>query len=349
MSYVAPPTDRPDAQAAPGAVRPRTPYLLAAVAVLLGVLVLSLAVGSNPLTPAQVWAALTGSGSTEHEYVVLDLRVPRTLAGIVVGMALGVAGALMQAFTRNPLADPGILGVNAGAAFLVAVGVAFGGVTSAIGYVWFALVGALVVTLAVYVIGMSGRGPADPMRLTLAGVAIGAVLSGITSGLSLSRPTTFESMRSWHAGSLLGRGLEVLLPVLPLVVLGLVIAVAVTAQLNAIALGDDVARSQGVSVTRTRGLVVVAVTLLAGSATAIAGPIAFVGLMVPHAVRWVTGPNHRAIALGSLVVAPVLVLAADVTGRLLVLPGEMPVGVVTAFIGGPVLIALVRSRKARQL
>ncbi|WP_377319980.1 iron chelate uptake ABC transporter family permease subunit [Pimelobacter simplex] len=323
--------------------------MLGLAVVLGGAVVLSLAVGSNPLSPAEVLAALGGGGTDETRYVVRELRVPRTAVAVVAGAALGVAGALMQAFTRNPLADPGILGVNAGAAFCVALGVTFLGIRSITGYVWLAFAGALVVTAAVYLIGSTGRGRAAPVRLTLAGVALGAVLSGITTGLSLSNPTAFDKMRSWNAGTVLGRGFDVLVPVLPLVALGLALALLVARDLNAVALGEDVARSQGVDVARTRWLVVAAVTLLAGSATALAGPIAFVGLMVPHVVRWTLGPDQRRILAGTVLVAPALLLAADVVGRLLVLPGEMPVGVVTAFVGAPVLIVLVRRRGASAL
>ncbi|WP_436700141.1 FecCD family ABC transporter permease [Nocardioides sp. BYT-33-1] len=343
---------RPDPEAA---VRPRSapgprPGWLLGLAAALGVaVVLSLAVGSNPLSPGEVLAALGDGGTAETRYVVRELRVPRTIVALVVGIALGVAGALMQAFTRNPLADPGILGVNAGAAFCVALGVSLLGIQSITGYVWLAFAGALAVTAAVYVIGSTGRGAADPVRLTLAGVALGAVLSGITTGLSLSDPTAFEKMRSWNAGTVLGRGLDVLVPVLPLVALGLVLAVVVAGGLNSVALGEDLARSHGVDVHRTRLLVIGAVTLLAGSATAVAGPISFVGLMVPHVVRWTLGPDQRTILVGTVLLAPTLLLVADVAGRLLVMPGEMPVGVVTAFVGAPMLVVLVRRRKASAL
>ncbi|WP_257422780.1 FecCD family ABC transporter permease [Nocardioides carbamazepini] len=347
------PLDLPTAPDAGTAARPRStprPGWLLGLAAALGVaVVLSLAVGSNPLSPAEVLAALGDGGTAETRYVVRDLRVPRTIVGIVVGIALGVAGALMQALTRNPLADPGILGVNAGAAFCVALGVSLLGIQSIAGYVWLAFAGALVVTVAVYVIGSTGRGAADPVRLTLAGVALGAVLSGLTTGLSLSDPTAFDRMRSWNAGTVLGRGLDVLAPVLPFAGLGLLLALVVAGGLNSVALGEDLARSHGVDVRRTRLLVVCAVTLLAGSATAVAGPISFIGLMVPHVVRWTLGPDQRTILAGTVLLAPTLLLVADVLGRLLVLPGEMPVGVVTAFVGAPLLIVLVRRRKAAAL
>ena len=323
---------------------------LIGLATALGVsVVLSLTVGSNPIGLGKTIATLRGAGSDEAHYIVWELRVPRTVAGLVVGAALGVAGALIQAFTRNPLADPGILGVNAGAAFSVAVGVAFFGAGAVTEYVWFAFAGALVVTVAVYLIGNAGRGGADPIRLTLAGVALGAVLSGITTGLTLSNPAAFDRMRSWNAGTLLGRGFDVMGPVLPFIAIGLVLALMISPALNSAALGEDHARSQGVNMSRIRLIVIIAVTLLAGSATAIAGPISFVGLMVPHIIRWVVGPDQRIIMAGAILVSPILLLTSDILGRLLVLPSEMPVGIVTAFVGAPVLVILVRRRHASGL
>lgn len=327
-----------------------TPIGLMGVALLLIVAVaMSLMIGSNSITPAAVLEVLRGGGSPEARYVVMELRIPRTAVGLVVGAALGAAGALIQAFTRNPLADPGILGVNAGAAFAVAVGVAFFGLQSILTSVWLALLGALVVTLGVYVIGSSGRGSADPVRLTLAGVALGAVFSGMTTGMTLSNPDAFEHMRSWNAGSLVGRGLDVLAPTVPLVAVALLAAFVLAAGLNALALGEDVARAQGANVRALRIGVIASVTVLAGTATALAGPIAFVGLMVPHVARWLFGVDQRRILAASVVLAPVLVLLSDVLGRILISPAEIPVGIVTAFVGAPVLILLVRRQRASTL
>ncbi|QCR39776.1 Fe(3+)-siderophore ABC transporter permease [Microbacterium sp. SGAir0570] len=309
----------------------------------------SLAVGANPLSPGTVAAVLRGEGSPEATFVVAELRIPRTVVGLLAGAALGVAGALMQAFTRNPLADPGILGVNAGAALAVALGMAVLGVRAASGTVWFAFVGALAVTVAVYVIGSGGRGAAGPIRLTLAGVALGAVLSGITTGIVLSDPDAFDAMRSWNAGSLLGRGWDTIVAVAPFIAVGLVLALVLGAGLNAVALGDDVARAQGANIAGIRIGVIIAVTLLAGAATALAGPISFVGLMVPHIARWLFGADHRVILAVSALLAPVVVLAADVVGRVLIAPAELPVGIVTAFVGAPILIALARRRRASAL
>lgn len=342
------------ADAAADAARPaglprRLLGVLVAAAALLVLILLSIAVGSKDIPLSTVLDALARNTGAGDAYVIWDLRIPRTAVGIAVGLALAVAGALIQALTRNPLADPGILGVSAGAELFVALAIALLGVTSIGGYVWFAFAGALMATVVVYVIGSAGRGGADPIRLTLAGVAIGAVLSGVVTAMVLTDPATFDNLRGWSAGSIVGRGWDILLPVVPFLVLGVVLAAFAAPSLNSIALGDDVAVTQGANVVRTRIVVVLAVTLLAGGATAIAGPIAFVGLMVPHVARWFTGPDQRWILALSLLLGPCLVLGADILGRVVIRPGEFPVGLVTAFVGAPVLILLVRRRRVSEL
>lgn len=323
--------------------------LLVALAVLAAIALLSIAIGSKDIELSVVWNALFHPADLEDHYIVRELRVPRTVVALAVGVALGVSGALIQALTRNPLADPGILGVNAGAAFFVALAIGVFGIGTISGYLWFAFAGALVVTVMVYLIGSAGRGPADPVRLILAGVALGAVLGGITTGMTLLDPQAFDRMRNWNAGSVVGRNLDVVWPVLPFLLLGLLLALASARPLNAIALGEDMASSLGAHVTRTRLVVVVAVTLLAGGATAIAGPIAFVGLMVPHVARWIVGPDQRWILAYTVAMAPMLLLTADIVGRIVMRPGEIPVGIVTAFVGAPVLIVLIRRKKASGL
>lgn len=323
--------------------------LVAAIAALAAVVVLSIVVGSKQLSPEEILHALTAYSGTEADQIVVDLRIPRTLVGIVAGVGLGVSGAVIQALTRNPLGDPGILGVNAGAALFVALGVGLFGAALATQYLWFAFAGALVVTVLVYLVGSAGPGSADPVRLTLAGVAVAAVLTGITTALTLLDPVAFARMRAWSAGSFVERGLDVVLPAAPLVAAGLLIALACARSLNAMGLGDDLASSLGTHVLRTRVLAVVAITLLAGGATAIAGPVAFVGLMVPHVARWIVGPDQRWILPYSAVVAPTVLLVSDVIGRVVLWPSEVPVGVVTAFVGAPVLIFLVRRAKASTL
>jgi len=322
--------------------------LVAALVLLVTAVAASVAVGSREIPLDVVWQALFGgtAAPTTDAVVVLDSRLPRTCIAIVAGLALAVAGALTQAVTRNPLADPGILGVTSGSAFAVAIAVGVLGVTSVQGYLWFAFGGALVATVVVYVIGSIGREGSSPVRLTLTGVALGAVLSGIVSAMLLADPEGFAAMRAWESGSLEGRGWAGFVPVLPFIAVGCVLAFVISRSLNAIALGDDLAASLGARVRLTRTLAIVAVSLLAGGATAIAGPIAFVGLMIPHVARWMVGPDQRWIVAYSIVLGPILLLVADVIGRVVLRPGELPAGIVTACIGGPVLIALVRRQRA---
>lgn len=327
---------------------------MVALFALLGVLVVcifaSLAIGSRPMSLDVVWGALTGRDvPAADQAAVVGLRLPRTVVGILVGAGLAVGGAIIQAVTRNPLADPGILGVTSGSAFMVAIAVGFLGITTPSGYVWFALAGALMASVVVYLIGSAGGRTASPAQLTLAGVALSAVLSGMVSAIRLTDPTSFAAIQTWESGSFQGRGWDVVVPVLPFILAGLVLALLIAGSLNALALGDDLASSLGSSVLRTRILSVVAVTLLAGGATAMGGPIIFVGLMVPHVARWIAGPNQRWIMGLSMVLGPILVLVADIIGRIVVRPGEMPVGVITAFIGAPVLIWLVRRTRVSGL
>ncbi|MFE9662606.1 iron chelate uptake ABC transporter family permease subunit [Streptomyces sp. NPDC005955] len=327
----------------------RVPGLVLLLLVLAVTVLASLTIGANPLSVEQVWRGLRHRDGSEASVVVWSLRIPRTVAGIAAGAALAVAGAAIQALTRNPLADPGILGVNAGAGFAVTLGVGFFGLSGITGYVWFAFLGAAAGTVLVYLIGSAGRGTASPVTLVLAGVALGAVLNGFSTFLTLIDPETFRSIRNWGLGSLARTGLDDTVAVAPFLVLGLLVAVAVSGALNSMALGDDLALSLGAKVLRTRVLGVLAVTLLAGGATALTGGIAFVGLMVPHVVRWFVGPDQRWITAYCALAGPALVLAADVLGRVIARPGEIEAGILTSVIGAPALIALVRRRKASGL
>ncbi|MGX1776693.1 FecCD family ABC transporter permease [Nocardia brasiliensis] len=316
-------------------------WLLAA-AVLAAACLLSLIVGTKAIPLGEVWAALWGGDGSPDHLIVTEYRLPRTLLGLLAGLALGVAGCLMQGLTRNPLADPGLLGINAGAAFAITLAVAFLGVTQITAYVWFGFAGAALVSLVVYRLGTAGRQGSDPIRLTLAGVAVTAVLSGLTKGLILLNPKAFEEWRQWDSGSLTGRGYDVIAGAAPFIVVGLLAAVVAARSLNALALGDDLARSLGVHVGRSRLLTAVALTLLCGTATAAVGPITFVGLAVPHVARWIVGPDQRWIIAYSMLLAPILVLGSDVLGRIIIRPDEVPAGLVTAFLGAPVLIWLAR-------
>lgn len=321
--------------------------LVALLAVLAVAFLLSLANGANPIPYSDVWDAIWHRGDNEASWIVWDQRLPRTVIGLLTGAAFALAGALIQALTRNPLADSGILGVNAGAGLAVTVGVGVLGISSINQYIWFSFLGAAATTVLVYIIGVAGgaRG-ANPATLVLAGVALGAVFGGITSFLTLIDPDTFESVRNWNLGSVARTSLDDAKFVIPFLLLGFVLAVLVSTDLNSIALGDDLAASLGTKVVRTRVLTILAVTVLAGGATALTGGIGFVGLMVPHVVRWIVGPDQRWIFFYCLLGGPIMVLLADTLGRVIARPGEIEVGILTAVIGAPVLIALVRRKNA---
>jgi iron complex transport system permease protein len=320
--------------------------LLVAVAVLVAAVALSIAVGSRTIPLGTVWAGLVGhAGNPADLQIIRDLRVPRTLIGLAAGIALGLAGALMQALTRNPLADPGILGINAGAATAVVLAIRVLGVASLTGYIWFAFAGAAGAFLAVYLLGTRGRAGASPERLALAGAAVGAALLAVTNAVALLDVTTFDRYRLWTVGTLAGRDLHVVYGVTPFVLVGALLALGLGPSLNVIALSEDTARALGANLRRTRVLTAVAITLLCGAATAAVGPIAFVGLAVPHLARALAGPDQRWLLPYSLVLAPALLLLADVVGRVVVRPGELPAGLVTAFLGAPVFIAVILRRR----
>ncbi len=323
--------------------------LAVGLAALLVAVVLSLGIGARTLAPSTVWDSLINGGNSEADLIVRHLRVPRTIAAVLVGAALGLAGSLMQALTRNPLADPGLLGVNAGAACAVVLAVAFLGITQLEQYVWFALIGAAVATVVVYLLGSAGRGGASPVRLVLAGAAITAVLTGVISAVVLTNGIAFNGYRSWTVGSLQAVDSTVVTQVLPFLLVGFALALCLGPALNAIALGDHLAAALGARVGRVRVAGIVATTLLCGAATAVTGPIAFIGLVVPHSVRAFTGPDHRWILPYSMVAGAVLVLVADVIGRLVLWPSELEVSVVSAVIGAPVFIAIVRRRRLAEL
>ncbi|WP_144722048.1 FecCD family ABC transporter permease [Agrococcus jejuensis] len=323
----------------------RIASLVGALALLAAAIAASMFVGSRDVPPDLVVHILQGGdASVQDADAVLGLRLPRTIAAVVVGAALGAAGALIQALTRNPLADPGLLGVTSGSAFAVAMGVALLGITSPAQYVWIALIGAGVATTLVMAIGSVGRGGGDPVRIVLAGVAIGAVLAGIVAGLRLSNPRTFSALQVWESGRLDGRGWDVLLPILPILGVGLLLALVLAPALDVLALGDDLASSLGARVGIVRTGTVIAVSILAGSATAVAGPLAFLGLMVPHVGRFLAGPRNGWIVVLSALVAPVILIVSDMLARVALENGELPVGVVLAFVGAPVLIVLARRR-----
>ncbi|MBW8819280.1 MAG: iron chelate uptake ABC transporter family permease subunit [Streptomyces sp.] len=320
--------------------------LLVSVVILVLVATASIAVGAKGLSVEQVWHGLFQDTGTYGDVVVAD-RLSRTVLGLLAGAALGLSGAVLQALTRNPLADPGLLGINAGASAAVVTAITFFGVTSLSGYVWFAFLGAAAVGALVWFLGGS-RG-ATPVRLALAGTAISAALYGYLQAVMITDDQALNKMRFWTVGSLSSANNSTILQVLPFLAIGSLLALALARPLNAMEMGDDTAKALGANLNRTRALAMLSATVLCGAATAACGPIVFVGLMVPHIVRSFTGPDLRWILPYATVLSPVLLLGSDVIGRLVARPAELQVGIVTALIGGPVFIFLVRRRRTAQL
>jgi iron complex transport system permease protein len=316
------------------------------VVILVLVAVVSIAVGAKGLSLEQVWHGLFQDTGTYGDVVVAD-RLSRTVLGLLAGAALGLSGAVLQALTRNPLADPGLLGINAGASAAVVTAITFFGVTSLSGYVWFAFLGAAAVGALVWFLGGS-RG-ATPVRLALAGTAISAALYGYLQAVMITDDQALNRMRFWTVGSLSSADDSTIVQVLPFLATGSLLALALARPLNAMEMGDDTAKALGAHLNRTRALAMLAATVLCGAATAACGPIVFVGLMVPHIVRSFTGPDLRWILPYATVLSPVLLLGSDVIGRIVARPAELQVGIVTAIIGGPVFIFLVRRRRTTQL
>ena len=312
------------------------------VALLAALVVLSLLIGSRPVAPHELGELLAGRGGDELRTLVGEVRAPRTVAAVLVGAALGTAGALMQGMTRNPLADPGLLGVSSGAAFAVVIGMSLFGLRSATSIAAVAVLGAGLVTAVVLLLGL--RGTRDGSQLILAGIAFSMTISGVQTAITLLNPRMLDAMRSWSAGSLASPNPEVLAQSLPVLAVGGALAVVVAGPLNALALGDDLARGLGTHPALTRIGTGLATAALVGGATAIAGPIGFVGLMVPHLVRPLTGVGTGRVLLASVLAGPALVLAADIVARVVLWPGELPVGIVAAAFGAPLLLVLVRRK-----
>jgi iron complex transport system permease protein len=328
----------------------RSGVLLAALAVLAVSVLVGLAVGSRDLPLSAVVDALTGGGDAEARAILLDQRLPRTIVAVIAGAALAVAGVLMQGHTRNPLADPGLLGVTAGSSVLVVFAISVLGITNPSGYLWFAFGGAAIASVIVTAIAMiaAGRRDSSPATLVLAGAAVSAFLSAITGIVLLLDSSTLEVFRFWTVGSLSGgRDLELLAPAIVCVGAGLVIALAHGGTLDALVLGDDVAKALGRRLAPARLTGLAAVTLLVGGAVALAGSLGFIGLVAPHIVRTLVGQSNRWVIPLSAIVGAVLVVAADVLGRVIVRPAELPVGVVLAVIGAPAFLVIVlRMRRA---
>jgi iron complex transport system permease protein len=324
--------------------------LAVAGGVLLLVTFASVAYGSKSIGLSTVWDGLWQFDPTNNDHLIVrSLRVPRTAIGLAVGAALGLSGAVMQGLTRNPLADPGILGIEAGASLAVVAAISGLGVATLNGYVGFALLGAAVASVIVYGLGSLGRGGATPVKLALAGSALTWLFSSLTSAILLVDVAALDEYRFWVVGSLAGRGSDIAVQILPFLGVGTLLALGSARALNALALGEDVARSLGQRVGLARAVAALSVVVLCGASVAAAGPIVFIGLTIPHVARAICGPDHRWLLPWSMVLGPVLLLGSDVIGRIVARPGELQVGIITAIIGAPFFVLLVRRRRLAEL
>lgn len=338
-------------RAAQAAARANTLRLLAfplMAGLLLLVLVASTAFGAADIEPRVVAESVTYFDDTNTEHLVIrSLRMPRAVSAALVGAALAAAGAVMQGLTRNPLADSGLLGIEAGAALAVMVAVLYLGVNSLSAFALFAFVGAGVSGAAVYAIGSLGRGGPTPIKLTIAGAALGAMLASLTGLLAIMHPLSYDQVRFWMAGSVAGREMEMIAQAAIYIFFGLVLAILLGRQITALSLGDDIARGLGLNVLWIKLFSALAVVVLAGGSVALAGPIGFVGLVAPHAVRFFTGTDYRWVIPYSALLGAIFLVIADVVGRVVLRPMELPVGLMTAAIGGPIFIYLVRAKVKR--
>lgn len=312
-------------------------------------IIASLAFGARYVSFNEVIKSLLDTESTSFSALVVQQRVPRTVFSIIAGASLGVSGALMQAITRNPIADPSILGVNTGAALFVVCGIAFFHVNTASQYIWFALAGAAATTIFVYRIGSIGHGGATPIKLALAGAATSAAMSSMVSAVILPRTEVMNAFRFWQVGSTSGATWGGILTVSPFLIVGMVMGILAAPALNALALGDDVATGLGVRTGVVRIISAFAGILLCGATTALAGPIGFVGLMIPHIIRLICGPNMKLIIPMSAVGGAILLTISDIAGRLIGSPGELEAGIVTAFLGAPILIIIAMRAKVKTI
>ncbi len=318
--------------------------MVSAAVLLAAACLLSLAVGSRAIAPGGVLDALVHGGDSPDAIVINAMRLPRTVVALLVGASLGIAGACMQGLTRNPIAEPGILGISTGAAAGVVTAIAVFGVTGLTGYVWFGFAGARVTGGLVYAVAARGRGGATPVKLALSGQALAATLGAVITMVLTTDQGTLDQYRFWLVGSLSGRTSDVAWQMLPFVGVGLLLTVSSARGLDALALGDDVAKGLGHRVHRIRVIGGLGATVLTGVAVAATGPIAFVGLAVPHAARALVGTDHRWVLGMSALLGPTLLLIADVLGRIVFPPAEVEVGAMTALIGVPILVVLVRRK-----
>lgn len=309
---------------------------------------LSILYGSKSVDMETLFDALF-TNKENFSISVVQARIPRTLFGILAGASLGVSGCLMQSITRNPIADPSILGINTGASLFVVVGIAFFSISSPSQYIWLGFTGAILTAILVYGIASVGQSGATPIKLALAGAATSMALMSLVNTIMLPNSQVMDSFRFWQTGSIGGAKWNMILVLLPYFILGLLLSFYLSSSLNTLALGDELATSLGINSKKVRAMAAFAGVLLCGATTALAGPIAFVGLMVPHIMRLLIGSNMHYLLPLSALGGSILLLGADIIGRVIASPAELEVGIITAILGAPVFIYIVRKVKIRSL
>lgn len=323
--------------------------VLVGIALLIFAIIVSVTYGAKAVSTQDILDALLGYNTTEYNVNVVRARIPRTIFGIVAGMALAISGALMQSVTRNPIADPSILGVNTGASLFVVFGIAYLNITSKLAYISLAFMGALMTAILVYKLASMGYGGATPMKLALSGAAVSTALSSLVSTIMMPSSHVMDSFRFWQIGSIGGTDYTDIRLMLPVVGFGVIASILLAPGLNILALGDENACALGLHVTRTRAIATFVGVLLCAVTTALAGPIGFLGLMIPHLVRLLTGPNHCVLLPLSALFGGSVLLLSDVLGRVLGSPGELESGIMTALIGAPCFIWIIRRTKVQNI
>ena len=309
----------------------------------------SVSLGVKRIAFSKVMEVIFGNDLDSIEATIILQRIPRTVFGILAGGALGISGALMQSITRNPIADPSILGVNTGASLFVVAGIAFFNITAAYQYIWLAIIGAGLTAVFVYSVASMGKDGATPLKLALSGSAVSIVLGSLVSTIMLPNNRVMEAFRFWQVGSIGSANWENIALISPFLILGFVISMLISGYLNNLALGDEAATALGTNVVLTRSVGALASVLLCGAATALAGPIGFIGLIIPHIVRLAFGSEMSKMLPLSFIGSGILLLLSDILGRIIGSPGETEVGIVTAVLGAPIFIFAIRKGRVKSL
>ncbi|BAZ37896.1 iron(III) dicitrate transport system permease protein [Calothrix sp. NIES-4101] len=312
--------------------------------VLIICLIFSVTLGAAKIPIDTILQSFLSFDTSREHLIIRTVRLPRSLMAMLVGASISVAGALMQGVTRNPLADPGILGVSSGAAFSVVMAIFLFGASSPSIYIWYAFLGAGVTVFSVYFLASLGRGGATPLNLTIAGAAISSLLASLTSGVLIVSQRTLEEIRFWLAGSLAGTDTSIILQILPYIFMGMILALFISRQVTILSLGEDIAQGLGQQTIAVKIAAIICVLLLDGSAVAVAGAIGFIGLVIPHIARFLVGSDYRWIIPYSALLGAILLLLADICARLVIQPQEVPVGIMTALIGAPFFVYLAKTK-----